>query len=244
MHRLFVPYPDLSAEVAALSRDNLNHLKVIRPKDGEEIELFDGEGRMRRFVWDGRKKELVAKGEIKVVEDALRKYATTLFACVTKGARWDWTLEKATELGIGRIVPVISERTIVRISAGEMEAKRERWQRIAIEAARQSDALWLPQIVAAVSFDEAVEMARQTHCFVGALIPEKPKTLLEALRMTPRGELGHSSVFIGPEGDFTPGEMEQLLKFAEPVNLGPTILRAETAAIYAVSVLKAFLISE
>ena len=163
---------------------------------------------------------------------------------MTKGARWDWTLEKATELGIGRIVPVISERTIVRLGVGEAEAKRERWQRISIEAARQSDAARLPKIEVAALFDEAVEMARATQCFVGALIPEKTKTLLQALGAVPREELKSASVFIGPEGDFTPGEMSRLLQFATPVTFGPTILRAETAAIYAVSVLKAYLTSE
>lgn len=244
MHRLFVPYSELRLEVASLSRENANHLRVIRPKDGEEIELFDGEGRTRRFVWNSSRRELTASGEVKVVEECGGSCETTLFACVTKGARWDWTLEKATELGIGRIVPVISERTIVRLGVGEAEAKRERWQRISIEAARQSDAARLPKIEVAALFDEAVEMARATRCFVGALIPEKTKTLLQALGAVPREELKSASVFIGPEGDFTPGEMSRLLQFATPVTFGPTILRAETAAIYAVSVLKAYLTSE
>ena len=140
------------------------------------------------------------------------------------------------------LVPVISDRTIVRIPQAERESKRARWARIAEDAARQSDAKWLPEVMAAVDFAEAAKMVAALDCYVGALSPERPQDLLSAL------EAGRASrsdrtlaVFVGPEGDFTPEELASLLKVATPVSFGDTILRAETAAIYGVGVLKAWM---
>ena len=166
-----------------------------------------------------------------------------MFACITKGSRWDWTIEKATELGVTRIVPVISERTIVRIPKGERAAKRERWMRIAEDAARQSDAKWLPEICEAVDFREALPLVRETTCFIGALTNPPSPPLVKAVEDFRRetGGLKVASAFIGPEGDFTPEELKALMEVAIPTSFGPTVLRAETAAIYAVSVLAATL---
>jgi len=135
-------------------------------------------------------------------------------------------------------VPVISDRAIVRIPKQERAAKAERWRRIAEDAARQSDAVWMPEITEAVDFPEALSMARVAGpVFAGALVSPPPPPILDALMASPPS--GDCAVFIGPEGDFTPAELAALLEFAVPVSLGPTILRAETAAIFAVSVLAA-----
>ena len=158
---------------------------------------------------------------------------------MTKGSRWDWTIEKATELGVTRIVPVISDRTIVRIPKAERAAKRERWLRIAEDAARQSDAKWLPEICEAVDFRDALPLVSETTCFVGALTNPPPKMLLTAVEDVRRETRDGKAVstFIGPEGDFTPEELKALLEIAIPTSFGPTVLRAETAAIFAVSVI-------
>ena len=160
----------------------------------------------------------------------------TLCACVTKGSRWDWTIEKATELGVTRIVPVVSARTIVRIADGERESKRRRWERVAADAARQSDAKWLPEVLAPTTFTESLALVRGTECFVGALVTPPPVSVAEAVRRR-RGEL-EPAIYVGPEGDFSPEELQALLEIATPVSFGSTILRAETAAIYGVSALK------
>ncbi len=237
MHRLLVETKSLSSSRPLLSAEARRHLKVVRLKQGEQVELFDGKGRWRVYTMAGD--GLSPTGEIC---EACRGRGLVLFACVTKGSRWDWTIEKATELGVTRIVPVISDRTIVRIPQAERESKRARWARIAEDAARQSDAKWLPEVMAAVDFAEAAKMAAALDCYVGALSQERPQDLLSAL------EAGRASrsdrtlaVFVGPEGDFTPEELASLLKVATPVSFGDTILRAETAAIYGVGVLKAWM---
>ena len=242
MHRLLVSAELLEQDAPVLPKDAAKHLKVIRPKVGEEIELFDGCGRSRVYAWrDG----LCATSPISQTPRASR--TLTLFACVTKGSRWDWTVEKATELGVTRIVPVISDRTIVRIPRSERAAKRERWQRIAEDAARQSDAKWLPEIAEAVDFADALPLVKKTTCFVGALTNPPPRPLIAAVadkvKVGGEGEQWNWATFVGPEGDFTPDELAALLEIATPTSFGPTVLRAETAAIFALSVLSACLSS-
>ena len=145
---------------------------------------------------------------------------------------------------MSRIVPVISERTIVRVRADEREAKRERWTRIAEDAARQSDARWVPEVLAPVDFTDSLAMVAQTACFVGALTTPPPRPVLAEFAAW-RGECaapkGGVAVYVGPEGDFTPDELSRLLAVARPVSLGPTVLRAETAAIFAVGAIAAAL---
>ena len=232
MHRLLVPSESLAQDLAVLPQDAVRHLKVLRPKPGEEIELFDGRGRTRRYAWSPA--GLRACGE-RATHPAPSSQLT-LFACVTKGSRWDWTIEKATELGVTRIVPVISDRTIVRIPKAERAAKRERWQRIAEDAARQSDAVWLPEIVEAVDFADTLPLVKACTCFVGALTDPPPRPLLEAVRASDPLP-SDLAVYVGPEGDFTPDELRALLACATPVSFGPTVLRAETAALFGVAVL-------
>ena len=248
MHRLLVETESLDVASPVLPAEAARHLKVLRPKDGERIELFDGHGKWR--VYEFRSSALHATSQTSQTSRTSR--TLTLFACVTKGSRWDWTIEKATELGVTRIVPVLSERTIVRIPKDERAAKRARWMRIAEDAARQSDAKWLPEILEAVDFKDALPLVRETDCFIGALTepPARPlaRAALELRRrdvpapqeaVLGRGCLAPAdlAVFIGPEGDFTPEELKALMEIATPTSFGPTILRAETAAIFAVCVL-------
>ena len=235
MHRLLVETALLEEPSPALPANAAKHLRILRPKNGEEIELFDGRGRRRTYGFcasapkdGGAASSLSAISGISETPRPPRPL--TLFACITKGSRWDWTIEKATELGASRIVPVISERTIVRIPREERAAKRERWVRIAEDAARQSDAAWLPEILPAMDFADTLGLVRQTRCLVGALTdPPSP----------PIATATGDAVYVGPEGDFTPGELAALMAIATPVSFGPTILRAETAAIFAVSVMVA-----
>ena len=235
MHRLLVDTASLESEAPVLSSEAAAHLKVVRPKSGERVELFDGKGRTREYAVTASGRGFVLAAAAPVAEFP-RPPAMTLFACVTKGSRWDWTIEKATELGVTRIVPIVSARTIVRIADGEREAKRRRWERVAADAARQSDAKWLPEVLAPTTFTESLALVRGTECFVGALVTPPPAPVAEAVRRR-RGEL-EPAIYVGPEGDFSPEELQALLEIATPVSFGSTILRAETAAIYGVSALK------
>ena len=239
MHRLLADAETIKSDSPVLSREAANHLKVLRPKNGEEVELFNGAGLTRVYRYNVSTRELEPAGDL-MKHTKASSSSVTLFACVTKGSRWDWTLEKATELGVDRIVPVISARTIVRVDASERSAKRERWMRIVEEAARQSDAVFVPEIADIADFKDSLELVKKTSCFIGALMSPPPKHLLEEIMSAKTRNLNEDyAVYIGPEGDFTPEELSALLEIACPVSFGPQILRAETAAVFALSVIRA-----
>lgn len=241
MHRLPARTQTLQDSAPPLDSAQRAHLKAIRPKDGEEIELFDGFGRSRIYRYSAAEKGIVAAGEVR--EEPRGGVDITLFACVSKGSRWDWTIEKAAELGVRRLVPVISERTIVRLAKSERGAKGERWRKIAEEAARQSGAMWTMEVVDAVDFDEAAEMMRGMKVFAGIIGAEDSilSAVRAAMRESGKGGSIPYGVAIGPEGDFSDGEKDVLREVATGTSLGNTVLRTETAAIYAVGVLKAVL---
>lgn len=243
MHRLLVEPALLDAQTVAPPKDAARHLKALRPRPDEEIELFDGQGRTRVFRWRAVDSTLADPGS--VTTHPAPANPLTLFACVTKGSRWDWTIEKAVELGASRIVPVISARCIVRLTPDEREAKAERWRRVAEDAARQSAAVWLPEILAPVDFPPTLALVKTCRrVFVGALAQPAPPPLLKAVHDACAADGADASgglgLFVGPEGDFTPEELASLLEIATPASFGPTVLRAETAAIFGLSVLAAY----
>lgn len=231
MHRHLVTPDALLADTCVLGKEEARHLQtVLRVKPGDSIQLFDGQGHTRATtVTVVEKNSLTLTAAEPVVSHPKAPCAITLFVCISKGKHMDWTLEKAVELGVARIVPVISDRTIVRVDADDREAKADRWMRIAEEAARQCGRAWLPEILTPRSFKESLALVHQTTpTFVAALTPDA-KPLRDALQATPQ----QAGWFVGPEGDFTPDELQRLLDAgAVPVSLGPLVLRAETACLY------------
>ena len=113
-----------------------------------------------------------------------------------------------------------------------------RWQRVAEEAAGQSDAKYVPEILEAVDFDDSLELVKKTECFIGALTSPPSPPLASALSAAAPG-CKELAVFIGPEGDFTAEELARLMELATPACFGPSVLRAETAAVFALSVVAA-----
>ena len=231
MHRHLVSTDNLLADTCMLGKEEARHLQtVLRVKPGDTIQLFDGQGHTRTTtVTVVEKNSLTLTAVEPVVSHPQTPCAITLFVCISKGKHMDWTLEKAVELGVARIVPVISDRTIVRVDADDRETKADRWMRIAEEAARQSGRAWLPEILTPRSFKESLALVQQTTpTFVAALTPNA-KPLRDALQATPQ----QAGWFVGPEGDFTPNELQRLMDAgAVPVSLGPLVLRAETACLY------------
>lgn len=234
MHRCLVTTEQLLAETCTLCRDEARHLKtVLRIKPGARVTLFDGQGRTRIAAVTALAKDGLTFSAIEPVRTwPCPSCRLTLFACVSKGGRMDWTVEKAVELGAARVVPVISERTVVRLDAREGAAKAVRWARLAEEAARQCQAVWLPEVLAPETFAESLRLVKETvPVFVAALTPDAiPLRKALADHAAPPSRAGW---FVGPEGDFTPAELQNLLGAgAIPVSLGPHVLRAETACLY------------
>ncbi len=242
MHRCLVRTEQLLADTCTLGRDEVHHLTtVLRVKTGARVTLFDGHGHTRTAnITELAKRSLTFTSTEPVTHHPRLPCLLTLFACVSKANRMDWTIEKAVELGAYRIVPVISERTVVRLDADESAAKAERWSRVAEETARQCHAAWLPDILTPVTLVDSLPLVRAAApVFVAALTPEAIP-LCQALDRYAKPP-PHAGWFVGPEGDFTPTELQALLAAdAIPVNLGRHILRAETACLYGLCALNFF----
>lgn len=233
--------------VVELPRDTAAHLaKVLRVRGGEELVLFNGDGREFQGTIDGVRGARVSAsiGAARAV-DRESPCEVTLLQCVPRGDRMDFIVQKATELGIARIVPVLSQRSVVRLDQRQAESKRAHWQGVAISACEQCGRNRLPQI----------ETAQSLLGYLGAMPPlgdgDAPLRLVLDPGPAPDGwseaahignfppPVGAVEVAIGPEGGFAPGELEAFrLSAFSRLTLGPRILRTETAAIAAVIMLQ------
>lgn len=233
MQRCLVPPESLEGAACRLPPTVSRHLRtVLRARPGDALQLLDGAGRRRqvRIAALGRETvECEACGSVETLPPPTA--AITLFQCVAKGARMDWLVEKAVELGAARLVPVMSHRCVVRLPEGE---RVDRWDRLADSALEQCGGAWRMGIDPVRGWADAVaEVVRSRPVFVASLAPGA-RSVAEALAGWP-GTSGNAAAawFVGPEGDFEDGELRALLDAgAIPVNLGPRILRTETAAIF------------
>lgn len=153
----------------------------------------------------------------------------------------DLIIQKAAELGVAKIVPLLSERTVVQIEAADVQPKLEKWRQIAIEAAKQCGQNWLPQVAEPVVPKQFFAELDRYEALLIASLQEGArsfKSVLSDFREQHGRRPSSVLVMIGPEGDFTPAE-SALAKTAGclPVTLGPIVLRAETAALFSLSVL-------
>ena len=244
MHRHCVTTEELGKERVALDRAASRHfLGVLRLRPGDEVELFDGCGASATFRLTAPGGEGSAAAFLNRVgavrHQAARACRLVLGACVSKGKRMDWTVEKAVELGAAEIVPILSKNSVVKVEgAADAEEKRLRWERVATDAARQCGADFVPAIDPPQSFDAALgRLAASCRLYAGALTPDA-EPLRDALardrRQPPPGAVAW---LVGPEGDFSPEEYEALRAAgASLVSLGRLVLRTETAAIYGLCV--------
>lgn len=239
MHRCLIEFDELTEAVIVPSESEAHHLlHVLRAEEGDAVAVFNGKGVEADAVVhiNGQNGlELVVKG---IKEASLRAFDLTLIIAIPKGSRSDLIFEKATELGIARIIPVITERVIVRLKGKQAGRRVERWERVAKSAAKQCGTKWLPQIDAIQSFDKVLENLSQFDAVLLGSLADGVKPLKAAAQELQKRELKSLAVIIGPEGDLTAEEIESALNAgAIPVSFGDLTLRTETAAIFALSVL-------
>ncbi len=239
MHRCHVTTEQLLSVSICMDRAQCRHIRnVLRLQEGAELQLFDGHGLTRQARIKTIDKHILTLRPCAAVQEhpppACR---LTLLFCISKGKRSDWTIEKATELGVSEIIPVISARTIVRLTPAERRSKAERWQRVADDAARQSGSAWIPQVSPPLNFAEAQPLLHRFDALFTAALTDDAmpmKNAVAALKKPPNAV----AWLTGPEGDFTTYELESLRDAGSTlVALGSSVLRAETAAIYGLCVL-------
>lgn len=224
---------ELQNGLLQLDEDTSKHMiGVLRMEKGEEVLLTDGKGQKARaqIVDDNRKRCVVQVTSVEVEEESLPRVSIAI-SIVKNASRFEWFLEKATEIGVNEIIPLLCERT-------EKEKFRyDRMKGILVSAMLQSQQAWLPVLQEPQNFTQVVKSATQEQKFIAHCLPEKKLQLTEAL--SPLITDLSSLILIGPEGDFTPREIELALQEQfQPVALGNTRLRTETAGIVAATLLK------
>ena len=241
-HRFFIPKKSWNSDELVLSGDEAHHCRdVMRCREGQVVSVFDGAGTEieGEITLLSRKRiELKLLAEKKTVRPPA---FLTLGQAIPKGKNMDLIIQKATELGVGRIVPLLSDRTVVQLDENEAAKKREKWQRIAIEACKQCGQNWLPKVALPTAVESFVKTSAENDPFrlVAAIDPESRslKSILFDWEKSHQTPPDSATLMIGPEGDFTSAEITQACDSGfQPMTLGPIILRSETAAIYAVSV--------
>jgi 16S rRNA (uracil1498-N3)-methyltransferase len=233
-----------SAEPATLtlSPEESHHLVVVnRARIGDTVVAFDGRGTEWICELTGdRKQAAVLKVRFQQKLKPL-PYAITLGQALPKGQFMDAIVRKATEIGAARIVPLESERTQVHLDGDRSDRKIEKWQNAALEAAKQCGNAFLPEVLPVQNAAAFMESARGYDLkLIASLQPgaKSLKQVLAAFQSAQGRAPKHVLWLVGPEGDFTPAELS-LARSAgfEPITLGPLVLRCETAAAYALSIL-------
>jgi len=234
VRRFFVTADALAGEKSRLTGSLARRLsRVLRLRPGERIVLFSGDG-VEHVILLERVAATQVAGRIVERRPGLPEpaVAVTLYQALLKGERFEWVLEKGTELGVVRFVPVTSGRAVVRRQGGG--ARAERWKRIVIEAAEQCGRAVVPQVEAPQSLDEALASASGL-----LLLPyERERALGLRSALHAAAELREVSVLVGPEGGFEADEVARAeADGAKIVSLGARILRSETAGIATVAAL-------
>jgi 16S rRNA (uracil1498-N3)-methyltransferase len=226
-----------------LSRRESRHAtQVLRLRKGDAVVVLTGDGEECQGEVEQLRDESLA---VRIVRRQRHERAVpelTLVQAVPKGKVMDSIVQKATELGVARIVPLLTERTVPDFGAEAGAAKRERWLTIAVESIKQCGTPWLPEIAEPTPMADYLRRAEHAELrLMGSLQPgaRHPRRWFEAF-VAERGRLpGSVEVWIGPEGDFAPAEHERIVgSGARPVTLGRHVLRSETAAVYALSVVQ------
>jgi 16S rRNA (uracil1498-N3)-methyltransferase len=225
-----------------LSADESHHLVTVnRARRGDTIVAFDGRGtEWISELMDDSKHGAILKVRFRQQIKPL-SHEITLGQALPKGQFMDAIVRKATEIGAARIVPLASERTQVHLDGERQDKKIEKWQLAALEAAKQCGNPWLPEITPVQNATAFIEGSRGYDLKLIASLQPGAKSLKAVLgsHRTATADPPRKVLWlIGPEGDFTPAELSQARSAGfEPITLGPLVLRCETAAVYALSIL-------
>lgn len=213
-----------------LGKESLAHAKVARMREGEAVELMDGNGNWWRGVLEknGVRVSEVGRGERKKPE-------IVLAVGLTQGGTMEDIVRQATELGVVGIQPLCCDQGAPILEEKRMKAKRERWERIGEEACKQSGLYWQPRIYQILKPAEVIKENAEALHLVAALMGEVTPWE-QVVTMIKEKNVQKIFVWVGPEGDFSKGEYAALKTAgAQGVTLGATVLRVETASVAALA---------
>ena len=239
MHRFFVEPSQIGEKEIVITGPDVNHIRnVLRMRAGEELLAAAGQGSEYRCILrELQDSEIRAEICRRLGSSAELPPRITLFQGLPKSDKMDLIIQKCVELGVFRIVPVTTKRTVVKLDAKKEESRRKRWTAVSESAAKQSGRGIIPEISGVQSFREAVEEAGELDvCLIPYEKAENMARTREILSGIPAG--ASIGVFIGPEGGFEEEEVREAMEAgARPITLGRRILRTETAGMAVLAML-------
>ena len=267
MHRFYIAPENWNADALVLRESEVHHARdVLRLEAGERVVVFNGRGHeitaeITKVTREEIQLRKLHEGRVPPLRCQIR-----LAQAIPKGKNMDLIVQKAVELGAAEIAPIMSDRAIVHLQDKEAAQKQAKWQQVAIEAAKQCGQNWLPRVQiprklaeffdvgAAASASSVVRatgpplhQAGPELRLIGSLQSDAVhlKTVLAEYEREHQARPTNVLMCIGPEGDFTPAELNLARSHGcRPITLGPIILRVETAAIYCLSILSYELLAE
>ena len=235
MHRFFVPPEWIRGDRVVLQGATAHQVShVLRMSTGDEIAVLDGSGREYTVGLGTFARDRV-EGRVAAVHegDGAPVMSIVLYQGTLKGDRFQWVLQKGTELGVSSFVPVVCRRSVARHTAGGPGGRHLRWMATITEAAEQCGARRLPELLGPTPFRAACDRVDPSHT---SIIPWEEEAATDLRGALECSSSRYVNLFIGPEGGFEPEEVEYARsRGIVPVSLGRRILRSETAAITAVA---------
>lgn len=236
---LFVFPECIDQQIIVVTGDVLVHLRdSLRITVGETLWLNGGQGTKFRVEITGVSKRAVTARILETIQEPPRQTPCLILGqSLLKGEKMDWVIQKATELGVSEIVPIESQHSVVQLKADRVDHQLARWQRIALEAAQQSEQWRIPTVATPQSLS-ALLTSRATGTLTLMLVERREGNSLQMVNL-PQDPTDSILVLIGPEGGWSQEEARIAEQAGiQPITLGQHILRSETAAIAAISILQ------
>jgi 16S rRNA (uracil1498-N3)-methyltransferase len=235
MARFFLPRIEIREDHATITPPELNHLRVLRLRPGDRVILFDDAGWEHEGIIGSLRESSCDIAIIRSYQiDNESPLKVTLALALTKGEKMDWVIEKATELGAHSVAPFVSTYTVPKLNERKAVQRLARWRTIALNAAKQCGRVRIPQISALTEFRDFVQAASPDA--LRLLFWEKEAQQGFSELKNSQETVGQVVLTVGPEGGFSSQEAALALEHGfKSVRFGPRILRAETAAVAALS---------
>ena len=240
MHRFMTDSEHIRDGVITLTGEDLKHLRqVLRLEPGDFIRVFDENGvEYDAELLTVEKTAAAARAVSSFRPETEPETHITLFQGLPKGEKMDLIVQKAVELGVYEIVPVITRRSVVQLNQQDRARKAERWSKIAREAAKQCRRVYVPKVIPPLDFDGAVNLNGRYDASLLLYEHEEKKCLKELMKCYTINKIRNIALFIGSEGGFSEQEVEKCIALGYNVaGLGKRILRVETAAISALAII-------
>lgn len=236
MARFYLPLTAWKPQAQLEEEESRHCVQVLRYSVGDAITVFDGCGRSAKAIIQQVRKNEVSIELGETSEQAPPLPSIVLAQAVPKGKTMEWIIEKAVELGVSRIVPLVTRHTVVKYDAQEAPKKAEKWQKVALEACKQCGQNWLPVVETPTDGRAFLSQERSGAKIIASLAPGA-RPLRDVIEDFAQPE--QVTIMIGPEGDFSPEETQLALQAGyQPATLGDLVLRSETAALFTLAALR------